>query len=163
MSKIKKGFVAIIVFVELFVFSAPVYAGANITPLKPSVLTTLTNKERLSRNLQTLNVNPLLNKVAQMKAENMAKYGYFAHTSPTGKTPWYWFAKAGYEYEYAGENLAVDFSDSKKLTKAWMKSPSHKKNIVDKHYTEVGTGMAEGYLNGKKVIFVAQVYANPVL
>lgn len=162
MYKIKKGLVAVLVLVEIFSFSAPVYASTSASPIAPGTITSLANKERLARNIKALTVNPILNQAAQMKAENMAKYGYFAHTSPRGLTPWYWFVKAGYRYEYAGENLAVNFSNSKSLTKAWMKSPTHKANIVDRHYTEVGTGMAVGYLNGKKVTFIAQVYGNPV-
>ena len=38
----------------------------------------------------------------------MAKNEYFAHTSPTGITPWYWLSQVDYNFIYAGENLAVD-------------------------------------------------------
>ena len=61
-----------------------------------------------------------------MKAQDMATLGYFAHVSPDGKTPWYWIEKVGYDYQYAGENLAINFSDSKDVTNAWMASPLHK-------------------------------------
>lgn len=128
----------------------------------PAVLANLINEERQAQNLQTLAVNPVLNKAAEMKAKDMAQYGYFAHTSPEGKTPWYWLERVGYQYQYAGENLAVNFSDSKDLTIAWMNSPTHKANIEKENYTEVGTGIANGTYEGKKTIFVAQLYANPI-
>lgn len=127
----------------------------------PSILSDLTNEERRTQNLSTLTVSPILNNAAQMKANDMATKGYFAHTSPEGITPWYWLVQAGYQYQYAGENLAINFSDSKDVTTAWMNSPTHRANIVKENYTEVGTGIATGIYKGKETVFVAQVYANP--
>ena len=40
-----------------------------------------------------------------------------------GKTPWYWFGEVGYDFRFAGENLAVYFSDSVEVERAWMNSP----------------------------------------
>ena len=128
-----------------------------------AVLSDLTNDERKDHNLTTLKINEKLNRAAAMKAADMASRGYFAHTSPEGKTPWYWIAKAGYEHQYAGENLAINFTDSKDVTNAWMNSPTHKENIVKEKYTEMGTGIAIGMYQGRETIFVAQVYANPLV
>lgn len=136
------------------------FGTASVIPL---VLSDLTNKERQEQNLGALTVNETLNKAAQLKAEDMATKEYFAHTSPEGKTPWYWLKQVGYEYQYAGENLAVDFSDSQDVARAWMNSPTHKANIIKQNYTEVGTGVAEGKFEGKKTVYVAQVYANPLV
>ena len=97
-----------------------------------------------------------------MKARDMAEKGYFAHTSPDGKNPWYWLEQAGYKYQYAGENLAVNFNDSKDVTEAWMQSPTHRANIVKNKYTEVGTGVATGIYEGRKAVFAVQLYANPL-
>jgi hypothetical protein len=111
--------------------------------------------------LKILKVNQKLNEAAEMKAKDMATKGYFAHTSPEGKTPWYWIEKVGYDYQFAGENLAINFSDSKDVTGAWMNSPTHKANIIKGNYTEIGTGVAVGVYKGKEAVFVAQIYANP--
>ena len=59
--------------------------------------------------------------------------------------------------------MAVNFCESKDVTNAWMNSPSHRANIVKDKYTEVGTGVATGMYQGRKTIFVAQVYANPIV
>lgn len=91
----------------------------------------------------------------------MALKGYFAHTSPEGKAPWYWFKQVGYKYEYAGENLAVDFTDSQDVDKAWMNSPTHRANILKNSYTEMGTGIATGTYEGSPTIFVAQEFGKP--
>lgn len=161
-----RNIAAIVIFLEIFTFLIPTLAHINTTDnmaaVLPAVLSALTNTERKAQNLDTLTVNPILNKAAEMKAKDMAMHGYFAHTSPDGKTPWYWLAQAGYKYQYAGENLAVNFSDSKDVTNAWMASPTHKANIVKGKYTEVGTGVANGIYEGREAIFVAQVYANPL-
>lgn len=161
-----RNIIMLVIFLEIFSFLIPTLTHINRTEnmatVLPAVLADLTNQERQSQNLQTLTVNPILNKAAEMKAMDMAQYGYFAHTSPEGKTPWYWLKQVGYQYQYAGENLAVNFSDSKDVTIAWMNSPTHKANIEKGNYTEVGTGIANGIYEGKKTIFVAQLYANPI-
>ena len=97
-----------------------------------------------------------------MKASDMATSGYFAHISPRGLTPWYWLEQVGYNYQYAGENLAINFTDSQDVTNAWMASPEHRANIEKGQYTEVGTGVATGMYQGKQAIFVAQDFANPL-
>src|SRR3989344_4361887 len=71
----------------------------------PAALTAYTNADRLALSLPGLTEDPLLTKAAQMKAEDMAAKGDFAHVSPEGKTPWYWLDQMGYQYSYAGENL----------------------------------------------------------
>ncbi len=168
-AKNTKQMVGILVFFELILFILPVlnfttYSGQfNLSSVLPAVLGTLTNEERGKNNLPALAVNPLLSQVAQLKADDMAAKSYFAHTSPEGKTPWYWFTLAGYKYTYAGENLAVNFSDSEAVTRAWMNSPTHQANIVGKNYTEMGTGIATGTYKGRESIFVVQDYARPLM
>lgn len=161
-----RNVVAIILLLEIFTFLVPILSRisttGNMAAVLPGVLSALTNDERKIQNLQILAVNPILNKAAEMKAQDMASKGYFAHTSPEGKTPWYWLLQAGYNYQYAGENLAVNFNDSMDVTNAWMASPTHKANIVKGNYTEIGTGVASGRYNGMPATFVAQVYANPL-
>ncbi|MFA5841192.1 MAG: CAP domain-containing protein [Candidatus Paceibacterota bacterium] len=162
-----RSIVIIVLLIEIITFVLPTLSHINTTggmaTVLPTVLTDLTNTERESQKLSTLRVNPILNKAAEMKATDMATKGYFAHTSPEGKTPWYWLGEVGYQYQYAGENLAINFSDSIDVTNAWMNSPTHKANIVKGNYTEIGTGIATGLYKGRETVFVAQVYANPLL
>lgn len=161
-----RSVIGIIIFLEVFTFLIPtltnINTSGNMAAVLPAVLSDLTNQERQSQNLGTLSVSPILNKAAEMKARDMAEKSYFAHTSPEGKTPWYWLKEAGYDYQYAGENLAINFTDSKDVTVAWLNSPTHKANIVKGNYTEIGTGIAVGIYQGQQTTFVAQVYANPL-
>jgi len=128
----------------------------------PSVLTELTNEERLDNDVPILKENPLLVQAAKAKAEDMASKGYFAHTSPEGITPWYWLKQAGYSYKSAGENLAINFLDSEDVSRAWMNSPTHRANIVKKEYTEIGIAVANGMYKGRKTVFVAQFFGTPL-
>ena len=157
-------FLLIIIVVQLG-FLAQVFLVFDKTKflasVLPGVLTTLTNKEREEINLPALTPNELLNRAAQMKAEDMASRGYFAHTSPDGKSPWYWLGEVGYSYQSAGENLAVNFFESKDVSDAWMDSPTHKANIVKPNYTEIGIGVANGVYEGRHTVFVAQFFGTP--
>ncbi len=134
----------------------------NLAAVISGVLTTLTNEQRIANNLPTLSPNELLEKAAQMQADDMATKGYFAHTSPDGKSPWYWLELAGYEYSYAGENLAVNFFESEEVAKAWMNSPKHKSNIVKKNFTEIGIATSAGMYKGKNAVFVVQFFGTPI-
>ncbi len=126
-----------------------------------AVLVDLANGDRVENNLQTLTMNPVLVAAAQAKADDMAAKSYFAHTSPEGRDSWYWFQEAGYEFSYAGENLAVDFSDSVDVERAWMRSPSHRDNVLGAHFTEIGIATAQGMYQGRLTTFVVQMFGTP--
>lgn len=151
-------FLEIIFLVQiLFIFPKTNYFASIL----PSVVIDLTNRERGDVKTNTLTASSLLEKAAQMKAEDMATRGYFSHESPEGNTPWDWIKKTGYQFGYAGENLAINFFDSRDVVSAWMNSESHKENILDKHFTEIGIGTARGTYKGKEALFVVQFFATP--
>jgi uncharacterized protein YkwD len=126
-------------------------------------LVSLTNEDRSDTGLGTLTVNPVLVAAAQAKANDMASKGYFAHVSPDGRTSWSWFKDAGYAFSYAGENLAVDFTDSGDVNTAWLNSPTHRANIMNGHFTEIGIATAEGEYQGHKTTFVVQMFGTPAM
>ena len=125
----------------------------------PAVLTKLTNGDRAAAGHSALAPDSLLAQAAQKKAEDMAAKGYFAHVSPDGKTPWYWLDAVGYKYTYAGENLAINFTDSSDVETAWMNSPEHHANIVKPEYTQIGIGTAQGMYQGQQTTFVVELFA----
>ncbi len=142
---------------SLLLVSSDWFVGTII----PAALITLSNDQRQGDALPTLTHNPTLDAAAQLKANDMAEKSYFAHQSPEGRTPWYWFGLAGYDYAYAGENLAVLFSDSEDVVRAWMNSPGHRANILGSHYTEMGIGTAKGMYKGVPTVFVVQFFGTP--
>lgn len=127
----------------------------------PIVLVNITNEDRGSEGLARLAVNPVLEEAARMKAQHMAEHSYFAHVSPDGLDPWYWFYRAGYVFTEAGENLAVNFADSEDVVSAWMDSPGHRANILNGKFTEIGIAAVKGEYKGKKTIFVVQMFGTP--
>lgn len=108
----------------------------------------LTNVQRQQNNLPALQLNSELTAAAQAKAANMFAENYWAHNSPSGKTPWDFIHGAGYNYVYAGENLARGFSTAQDTVNAWMASPDHRANILSPNYTDVGFAVAQGNLTG---------------
>lgn len=127
-----------------------------------SALQIFVNQTRQSAGLKPLAESAKLNQAAQLKAENMVQNQYFAHTSPSGVSPWHWFLKAGYNYKYAGENLAIGFFESLEVYQAWLNSPSHKANIMNPNYTEIGTAVIQGYGQNNAIV-VVQEFGNPVI
>lgn len=132
-----------------------------LSSITTNALAELTNRHRQEKLLAQLTPNQKLAQAAQWKAEDMAAKGYFAHISPEGVAPWYWIDKADYRFGCAGENLAVNFIDSKDVTDAWMNSPSHRENILNNNFTEIGIGMAQGSYQGQKTTFVVQMFGRP--
>jgi uncharacterized protein YkwD len=150
-------FIAAVALNTLVIRSGSSQLGAVVS----STLVELANIDRESGKLQGLVVSPILQKAAQMKADDMAAKGYFAHNSPEGFTPWHWFEEAGYDFSFAGENLAVYFSDSAELEKAWMNSPLHRANILGSSFTEIGIATAKGVYRGKETVYVVQEFGRP--
>lgn len=120
-----------------------------------------TNEQRAGAGLKGLAYNEKLADAARRKASNMFSENYWAHNAPSGKSPWVWFAQAGYNYVYAGENLAKDFGNTDRLMAAWMASPTHKENIVNPKYTEIGIAVVPGSIQGSDTVLVVQLFGTP--
>ena len=154
----------IVIALFIIAVSGRVIVGTDFTALVlPKVLVDYANQDRDAKNYNHLAINPVLEKAAQMKANDMAENSYFAHKSPAGKTPWYWFEQVGYDFSYAGENLAVNFNDSIDVNTAWMNSPGHRDNIMNSNFTEIGIATADGMYQGKRTTFVVQLFGRPAV
>jgi len=118
----------------------------------------LTNKERLAQGLEQLETSEILNQTAALKLHDMFDKNYFAHNSPENVKPWHWFKTVGYNYTYAGENLAMNFIEAEDAIKAWMNSPSHRDNIVSDNYKEIGVAVGIGKIDDEETTVVVQVF-----
>lgn len=132
------------------------------TDISINKLYELTNKEREKNGLSPLQYNEKLACAAYKKAQDMFAQNYWAHFSPTGKTPWEFILNCNYNYEYAGENLAKNFLFSDGVVAAWMNSPTHKENILKKEYTDIGLAVVNGILNGEETTLVVQMFGKPL-
>lgn len=126
-----------------------------------TAVTNLINEERKTLGLPELKPNPVLDKAAMLKAKDMLAKGYFSHQSPDGISPWYWFKTAGYQYNTAGENLAIGFVDSEEAYRAWMNSPSHKANILNQNFQETGVAVLQGEFGGNTTTIVVNLFGKP--
>jgi Cysteine-rich secretory protein family len=160
--------VIVVALFTIFSFQKGALIGSDyLASVLPSVLVDLANNDRSNGSidgatLAMLTPNPILERAAQAKADDMARKGYFAHTSPEGIDPWHWFDEAGYDYSYAGENLAINFSESNSVNSAWMNSPLHRANILNGNYTEIGIATATGTYQGRATVFVVQEFGKPL-
>ncbi len=141
----------------IFLPAASLYSSA----ITRTNILALTNAARANTGITDLTLNGELNQAAQAKANDMVSEQYFAHTSPAGLTPWHWIRGSGYEYQLAGENLAVHYAQSEEVQSAWMASPSHRANILNARFEEVGIGIASGTFEDFETMFVVQMFGQP--
>jgi hypothetical protein len=141
-----------------FLFSGFVALAAD---LSPQTVISFTNEERAKKDLPLLVESEALDRAAELKAADMLKNNYFSHTSPAGLTPWHWIKESGYEYQFAGENLAINFTSVSEQGKAWMNSKTHRENILNSDYTEVGVAVVSGTIKGKTSFVTVQLFGKP--
>lgn len=132
--------------------------GASIAT---AVLTDLTNQVRKEHDLPPLVRNSLLDNAAEMKKEDMLSRHYFAHDTPEGVSPWHWITKSGYHFSYAGENLAFNFSNSQAIIDAWLNSPKHRDNILNRHYRDIGVSVVRLATSSSPLFFTVQMFGAP--
>lgn len=136
-------------------------ASADLSTITAARVVQLTNEERTKAGLSPLAVNNLLSTAAVQKGNHMLEEDYFAHISPSGVTPWFWMSKVGYNYQVAGENLAIDFIEAEDVVAAWLASPSHKDNMLHAQYTQTGVGVVTGEFEGGTSTIVVHMFGLP--
>ncbi len=162
------------IFVLIAVLSLTFLAASFISSSRPDVLgisysisqgelLTLVNQKRAENGLSPLSANPALEDAARRKASDMFVKNYWAHFAPDGSTsPWGFMKAAGYNYQFAGENLAKGFTGSNDVVEAWMNSPTHRENMLSDKYQEIGFAIVEGTLEGEETVLVVQLFGSTV-
>lgn len=141
-----------------FAFQAGIISASEITAEN---MIALTNQSRTENGLSTLVVSDKLMAAAEAKAGDMFKFQYFDHYSPGGISPWHWIKSAGYEYHFAGENLAIDFISAEGAQKAFMESSSHRENILNVDFSEIGIAVKRGVFQQNDSILIVVEFASP--
>lgn len=147
-----------------FLFSLVVF---TLFPLKivaakvdTGELLALTNTKRLEAGIAPLTLNSKLSVAAQNKAIDMVNAKYWAHYSPSGRSPWSFISASGYKYRFAGENLARYVNSSTDTVTLWMGSELHRKNLLSAKYKDVGFYVYEGEYMGKNGTLVVQMFGS---
>lgn len=158
---------SILIVITLLIFSSfllsslqsryPAVLGISYN-ITPADLLNQTNKFRQENGLSPLTLNSQLSLAASNKASDMFAKDYWAHIAPDGVTPWVFIKNAGYEYLYAGENLARGFSNTSDVVNAWMASPSHRENMLSSNYSEIGFAISTGTLTGTETVLVVEMF-----
>lgn len=124
-----------------------------------------TNVQRSANGVSNLSLNDKLDAAAQAKADDMAARNYWSHNTPEGNPPWIFVSNQGYSYQKLGENLATGFSDEQSTINGWMASQSHRENLLDSAFSEVGFGFANNpdytAAGGGPMTIVVAFYGKP--
>jgi len=110
--------------------------------VETSVLT-IVNQERSKAGLKPLQMDWELQRVARIKACDMATTGYFSHQSPDYGSPFDMMKNYGISYRTAGENIAKGQRTPQEVMNAWMNSTGHRANILKGDFTHIGVGYCE--------------------
>jgi len=112
-------------------------------------LTAMTNADRTSLGLRPLATANDLQSLAQQRATEMARSGRLAHTSNLGTKVSGW--------KRLGENVGRG-PNLRDIQTAFMASPSHRENIVDPGFTQLGVGVT---WDGREYFYVAVIFRTP--
>ena len=98
--------------------------------------------------MSALKIDPELQRVARIKAQDMVNNNYFSHNSPTYGSPFDMMNSFKISYKTAGENIAGNSSNSAAVT-AWMNSSGHRANILNSSFNYTGIGVVSSPKYGK--------------
>lgn len=153
-----------LVFVKvLFSYSGLQFASLldGVAVFSKEDVVSQTNVFRKALGLVELKESGVLDLAATQKLEDMRYNDYFAHTSPAGVSPWHWIEVNQYKYTYAGENLAIGFFTAKDTVEAWANSPSHRANLTNSNYKEIGVAIAPAKIQNTEGFLVVQLFGTP--
>ena len=144
--------------INYFQHANPEVLGVSYS-ISENDLLALVNQKRQEKGLATLSLNSELDDAARRKAADMYSKNYWSHFAPDGSTtPWVFIRDAGYNYIFAGENLAKGFTDSGAVVEAWMNSSTHRDNILSDKYRDVGFAIVPGTLSGEETVLVVEMF-----
>lgn len=146
-----------------FLFGATIYAGPVAVDgevLKSNIIS-YTNQERESNQVGKLYESNILTKTAELKLEDMFKKNYWDHVGPNGETAWDFMETNNYRYLLAGENLARGYVTSRDVVEAWMNSPTHRSNLLNPRFREIGLAVGTGKIKGQTTTVIVQLFGEP--
>lgn len=111
----------------------------------------LVNSARVAAGAGKVTYSEELAKVAMDKARDMVENGYFSHQSKIYGTPFEMMRSYGISFKAAAENIAGNQTVERAFY-SWMASDSHKENIVNPDYDEMGVGVCISPIYGKVIV-----------
>ncbi|MGP6140503.1 CAP domain-containing protein [Jeotgalibaca sp. A127] len=120
----------------------------------------LTNDLRHEQGVGQLTQNELLIQAADTRALETEQS--FSHTRPN-EEPFHTVLQDVYEYQMAGENLAMgtyhgtDTEMASFLFEGWVESEGHYQNMIEPGFTEIGVGV---HYDGE-MLYLVQIFGTP--
>jgi uncharacterized protein YkwD len=150
----------------------PACKGAHVAPTARNAAAVahatlcLLNRQRARRGLPRLRQQRSLTHAATLYARLMVRQGFFDHVSPSGSTLTQRIRRTNYLRGVRGwsigENLAWGAGSAgtpARIVVAWMHSPGHRRNILDRNFREIGIGVAPGAPRGAGASVAGGTYA----
>lgn len=128
----------------ILIATLAVSASAFATDITRASVIAEMNVRRAAFGLPPLHEDARLDAAADDRMSDMEDQGYWAHVAPDGREPFVWMRPHGFDYRFAGENLAAGFDTSEVLVDAWMESQGHRANIMSPLYRDCGVAIIEG-------------------
>lgn len=121
------------------------------------------NRMRNKNKLKSLIRDPLLDRIAQERLNDMFQKQYYKHVSPEGIGVLDIAKKNNYEFITVGENIALgDYANNEELVNDWMNSPGHQANILNISYAQIGIAVKKDNFENRRTWMAIQVFALPV-
>jgi uncharacterized protein YkwD len=143
--------------------------GADATTAPAAVqaraVACLVNWARMQNGRSRLVSRSALRKAAEYKGQRVASCGQFSHT-PCGSAVTAAVEASGYRYSWFGENLFAGQDgqvSAREVVAAWLESPSHRANVMRRHFQHVGVApvRAPGLLDGADAVVWTAAFASP--
>lgn len=115
----------------------------------------LTNSRRRAHGCANLGRNAALDRAAQAHSRKMADRNRMSHQLPGEPSLGVRVRRAGYNWTLVGENVAYWYPTPAEVVRAWMRSRSHRRNILNCRYQHIGIGYA---VSNRDVPYWTQVF-----
>jgi uncharacterized protein YkwD len=135
--------------------NADAQPGSVSSEALADALTCLVNAEREKRGLRALSRSPKLAKAERRHVEDMVENRYISHRGTDGSLAADRARRAGYLRNYktfvVGEDLAWGQGNAgtpSVVVSAWMRSATHRRNLLDPRYRQFGAAAGTGAPTG---------------
>lgn len=153
--------VALFIFVMTALNSGQPAAAADQTAiaLTSTAIVRDINRARAKVWLPYLHSNPALNKAAEAQTQDMFKRQYFAHRA--GKLSFTYFVSQQHlDTKTIGQNLGLNPTSSAGLIRAWLNSITHRRNLYNRQYTDIGVAVIRGQFFGRPTVIAVAYFAS---
>jgi uncharacterized protein YkwD len=99
-----------------------------------------TNAARVRAGCEKLRVSRSLAKAAEAHSAEMAHRDFFSHTGANGSRFTQRTKRAGFTAQPMGENIAWGYKNAEGVTRGWLRSPGHRRNMLNCRSTLIGVG-----------------------